>query len=195
MVRQPGFFDVEERLRELPAKGDDLERIAVLVDFAMFRAELERAVPRSDGAKGGRPAFDNVLMFKILLLQAMHGLSDERCEYLIKDRLSFMRFLGLGLAAPVPDANTIWAFHEAFKLAGAVERLFAQFDTTLRAAGYLAMGGQIVDATIVAAPKQRNTEAERAAIKAGQIPEGWAEKPAKLRQKDRDARWTVKFSK
>jgi hypothetical protein len=57
------------------------------------------------------------------------------------------------------------------------------------------MGGQIVDATIVAAPKQRNTEAERAAIKAGQVPEGWAEKPAKLRQKDRDARWTVKFSK
>ena len=195
MVRQPGFFDVEERLRELSAKGDDLERIAALVDFTMFRAELEQAVPRADGTKGGRPAFDHVLMFKILLLQAMHGLSDERCEYLIKDRLSFMRFLGLGLADPVPDANTIWAFREALKRAGAVERLFAQFDATLRAAGYLAMGGQIVDATIVAAPKQRNTEAERAAIKAGQIPEGWAEKPAKLRQKDRDARWTVKFSK
>jgi IS5 family transposase len=195
MVRQPGFFDVEERLRELSAKGDDLERIAALVDFGMFRAELERAVPRADGTKGGRPAFDHVLMFKILLLQAMHGLSDERCEYLIKDRLSFMRFLGLGLADPVPDANTIWAFREALKRAGAVERLFAQFDATLRAAGYLAMGGQNVDATIVAAPKQRNTEAERAAIKAGQIPEGWAEKPAKLRQKDRDARWTVKFSK
>jgi IS5 family transposase len=195
MGRQSGFFDVEERLRELSARGDDLERIAVLVDFVMFRAELERAVPRADGTKGGRPAFDHVLMFKILLLQAMHGLSDERCEYLIKDRLSFMRFLGLGLADPVPDANTIWAFREALKRAGVVERLFAQFDATLRAAGYLAMGGQIVDATIVAAPKQRNTEAERAAIKAGQIPEGWAEKPAKLRQKDRDARWTVKFSK
>ena len=140
--------------------------IAALVDFAMFRAELERAVPRADGAKGGRPVFDHVLMFEILLLQAMHGLSDERCEYLIKDRLSFMRFLGLGLADPVPDANTIWAFREALKRAGAVERLFAQFDATLRAAGYLAMGGQIVDATIVAAPKQRNTEAERAALKA-----------------------------
>jgi IS5 family transposase len=195
MGRQSGFFDVEERLRELSAKGDDLERIAVLVDFARFRTGLERAVPRADGTKGGRPAFDHVLMFKILLLQAMHRLSDERCEYLIKDRLSFMRFLGLGLADPVPDANTIWAFREALKRAGAVEQLFAQFDATLRAAGYLAMGGQIVDATIVAAPKQRNTEAERAAIKAGQIPEGWAEKPAKLRQKDRDARWTVKFSK
>jgi transposase len=68
------------------------------VDFAIFHAELERAVPRADGTKGGRPAFDHVLMFKILLLAAMHGLSDERCEYLIKDRLSFMRFLGLGLA-------------------------------------------------------------------------------------------------
>ena len=195
MVDQPGFFDLSARLRELSAKGDDLERIAALVDFAQFRPELERAVPRSDGSKGGRPAFDHVLMFKILLLQAMHGLSDERCEYLIKDRLSFMRFLGLGLADAVPDANTIWSFREALKRAGAVEALFARFDATLRASGFLAMGGQIVDATIVAAPKQRNTEAERAAIKAGEIPEGWAEKPAKLRQKDRDGRWTVKFSK
>lgn len=195
MVGQPGFFDMSDRLRELSAKGDDLERIAALVDFQQFRRELEQAVPRSDGSKGGRPAFDHVLMFKILLLQAMHGLSDERCEYLIKDRLSFMRFLGLGLADPVPDANTIWTFREALKRVGAVGRLFAQFDATLRAAGYLAMGGQIVEATIVAAPKQRNTEAERAAIKSGLIPQGWTDKPAKLRQKDRDARWTVKFSK
>lgn len=195
MVRQSGFFDVDGRLRELSAKGDDLERIAALVDFEMFRSELERAVPRSDGSKGGRPAFDRVLMFKVLLLQAMHALSDERCEYLIRDRLSFMRFLGLSLADPVPDANTIWTFREALKRAGAVETLFRRFDVALKAAGYLAMGGQIVDATIVAAPKQRNTEAERAAIKAGEVPKGWAEKPAKLRQKDRDARWTVKFSK
>jgi transposase, IS5 family len=195
MGRQPGFFDVDERLRELSAKGDDLERISGLVDFEMFRAELERAVPRSDGSKGGRPAFDHVLMFKVLLLQAMHTLSDERCEYLIRDRLSFMRFLGLGLTDPVPDANTIWTFREALKRADVVDALFQRFAGALRTTGYLAMSGQIVDATIVAAPKQRNTVAERAAIKAGRIPEGWAEKPAKLRQKDRDARWTVKFSK
>jgi transposase len=142
------------------------------VDFEGFRAELKQAVPRSDGTKGGRPAFDHVLMFKVLLLQAMHALSDERCEYLIKDRLSFMRFLGLGLADPVPDANTIWSCREALKRAGAVDAPFARFDTTLRQAGYLAMGGQIVDASIVAAPKQRNTEAEKAAIKAGHIPGG-----------------------
>jgi IS5 family transposase len=193
--RQRGFFDVEDRLRELSAKGDDLERIASLVDFEGFRPELERAVPRSDGSKGGRAAFGHVLMFKLLLLQAMHAPSDERCEYLIKDRLPFMRFLGLGLADAVPGANTIWTFREALKRAGAVEALFARFDATLRGAGYLAMGGRIVDASIVAAPKQRNTEAEKAAIKAGRIPEGWAERPAKLRQKDRDARWTVKFGK
>jgi IS5 family transposase len=115
MGRQPGFFDVAGRLAELSAKGDDLERIAGLADFEIFRPELERAVPRSDRSKGGRPAFDHVLMFKVLLLRAMHTLSDERCEYLIRDRLSFMRFLGLGLADPVPDANTIWTFREALK--------------------------------------------------------------------------------
>ena len=195
MTSQLGFFDVDSRLRELSAKGDDLERLSALVDFEVFRLDLVRAVPRSDGTKGGRPAFDPVLMFKILLLQAMHGLSDERTEYLIKDRLSFMRFLGLGLSDAVPDANTIWTFREALKRANAVDALFHRFDVTLKGTGYLAMGGQIIDATIVAAPKQRNTEAERAAIKQGEIPAGWVKKPAKLRQKDRDARWTVKFSK
>jgi IS5 family transposase len=93
----PAFFDIDERLAALSAKGDDLERINGIVDFELFRPQLEAAVPRADRAKGGRPAFDHVLMFKSLILQAMHSLSDERCEYLIKDRLSFMRFLGLGI--------------------------------------------------------------------------------------------------
>ena len=200
MRRQPGFFDVEGRLRELSAKGDHLERMAGLVDFEVFRPELERAVPRSDGSKGGRPAFDHVLMFKVLLLQAMHALSDERVEYLIKDRLSFMRFLGLGLSDPVPDANTIWTFREALTRARinaqpAIEVLFRAYEAALTKAGFLAMGGQIVDASIIAAPKQRNTDGEKAEIKAGRIPEAWKDKPAKLAQKDRDARWTVKWSK
>src|SRR3954468_9611661 len=113
MRGQTGFFDVDERLKELSSKGDALERLNAIVDFELFRPDLARAVPRSDGSKGGRPAFDPVFMFKVLVLQASHSLSDERTEFLIKDRLSFMRFLGLGLADPVPDANTIWTFREA----------------------------------------------------------------------------------
>jgi transposase, IS5 family len=193
--RSPGFFDLDDRLAELSAKGDSLERVQALVDFEMFREALEAAVPRADRSKGGRPAFDHVLMFKVLVLQAMHALSDERTEFLIKDRLSFMRFLGLGLADTVPDANTIWTFREALKKAGAIDGLFRRFDEALRSEGFLAMSGQIVDATIVATPKQRNTIEEKKAIKDGQIPACWKDKPAKLAQKDRDARWTVKYSK
>jgi IS5 family transposase len=200
MRGQAGFFDVDERLKELSAKGDDLERLNRIVDFETFRPDLARAVPRSDGSKGGRPPFDHVFMWKILILQASHSLSDERTEFLIKDRLSFMRFLGLGLADPVPDANTIWTFREALTRARidgkpAIEVLFRAYDTALMKAGFLAMGGQIIDASIVAAPKQRNTDGEKAEIKAGRIPDAWKDKPAKLAQKDRDARWTVKWSK
>lgn len=200
MRGQGGFFEVEERLKELSAKGDDLARLNAIVDFEVFRPDLVRAVPRSDGSKGGRPAFDHVLMFKVLILQASHSLSDERTEFLIKDRLSFMRFLALGLSDTVPDANTIWTFREALTGAKlddkpAIEVLFRAYETTLTRAGFLAMGGQIIDASIVAAPKQRNTDGEKAEIKAGCIPEAWKAKPAKLRQKDRDARWTMKWSK
>ena len=145
---------------------------------------LEAAVPRADRSKGGRPAFDHVLMFKVLILQAMHALSDERTEFLIKDRLSFMRFLGLGLADAVPDANTIWTFREALKKADAIDGLFRRFDEALRSEGFLAMSGQIVDATIVATPKQRNTLEEKKAIKDGRIPADWKDKPAKLAQKE-----------
>ncbi|HEX9070541.1 MAG TPA: transposase, partial [Pseudolabrys sp.] len=200
MRGQAGFFDVDERLKQLSAKGDNLERLSAVVDFELFRADLERAVPRSDGSKGGRPAFDHVLMFKTLILQSTHNLSDERTEYLIRDRLSFMRFLRLGLGDTVPDANTIWTFREALTQARiadkpAIEVLFERFNATLAAAGFLAMSGQIIDASIVAAPKQRNSDGEKHDIKEGRIPAQWANNPAKLRQKDRDARWTVKYTK
>src|SRR3954468_24237210 len=71
MRGQAGFFDVDECLKELSAKGDHLERLNALVDFELFRPDLARAVPRSDGTKGGRPPFDHVFMFKVLILQAV----------------------------------------------------------------------------------------------------------------------------
>ncbi len=195
MRGQPGFFDVDHRLKRLSDLGDQLEAFASAVDFEAFRADLVAALAYSDGAQGGRPPFDPVLMFKILVIQAANNLSDERTEFLINDRLSFMRFLGLSLSDRVPDARTIWLYREKLTKAGAVKTLFDRFDAVLRAKGYIAMSGQIVDPSLIAAPKQRNTDQEKTAIRQGRIPDNWKNKPAKLRQKDRDARWTVKFSK
>jgi IS5 family transposase len=117
-------------------------------------------------------------------------------EYLIRDRLSWLRFLGFDLGAATPDANTIRLFREKLTEAGALDTLFADFDRQLKERGYLAMGGQIVDATLVAAPKQRSTQAEKDAIKEGKTAgEIWPDDPAKAAQKDTDARWTLKFAK
>src|SRR5215213_5061146 len=119
------------------------------------------------------------MMFKALVIQAANNLSDEPADYLINDRLSFMRFLGLSHGDRVPDARTIWLFRERLTRATldgkpAIEALFARFDATLRAAGYIAMSDQIVDATLVAAPRQRNTDEEKTEIKEGRIPAGGA---------------------
>lgn len=195
MRGQPGFFDIDERLKRLSDLGDQLEAFSGAVDFEIFRADLVTALAYSDGSQGGRPPFDPVMMFKVLVIQAANSLSDERAEFLISDRLSFMRFLGLGLYDRVPDARTIWLFREKLTKAGAIQPLFDRFDTALRASGYIAMGGQIVDASLIPAPKQRNTEDEKNELKEGRIPDDWKARPAKLRHKDRDACWTVKFSK
>ena len=189
---QPGLFDLDERYAALSRRGDPLERLAAVVDFEIFRADLEAALDRSDRSRGGRPPMDAVMMFQVLVLQALYGLADEQTEFQIRDRLSFMRFLGLDLHGRVPDARTIWLFRELLTRAKAIDALFARFDAHLRASGYLAMGGQMIDASIVEAPRQRNTEAEKEALKAGRIPEDWTAHPAKLRQKDRDGRWTLK---
>lgn len=190
MAGQPGFFDGDERLKALSAAGDPLERLAKVVDFEVFRGELEAALSRSDRAKGGRPSYDPVLMFKILVLQTLYTLSDDQTEYQLKDRLSFMRFVGLALHDPVPDAKTIWLYREQLGRVGAVERLFARFDEILRVKGWLAMGGQIVDATVIEARRPRLTKVEKDTIKGGGIPAEW--KPARRAQIDRDGRWTLK---
>jgi len=195
MVGQAGFWDIDERYARLSKAGDPLEKLDAVVVWEVFRKPLAKALKRSDGSKGGRPAYDAILMFKILVLQALYNLSDDQAEFVINDRLSFMRFLGLSVGDDVPDAKTIWLFRERLTQARAIDNLFACFDKHLAKSGYLAMGGQIVDATIVTAPKQRNTDGEKLEIKAGRVPRDWKDKPAKLAQKDRDARWTVKYSK
>jgi IS5 family transposase len=140
---------------------------------------------------GRRPA-DAIVMFRMLVLQALHNLSDEQAEYQVRDRLSFTRFLRLGIEDGIPDATTLWLFREKLAKASLVEKLFERFDQHLAAQGYMARGGQMVDATIVPVPKQRNSRDENEIVKAGETPAEWERKLAKLRQKDRDARWTKK---
>ncbi len=192
MTSQPGFFDLDERYAALSKAGDPLEGLAASVDFEIFRKALVKALKYSNRRRGGRPPYDPVLMFKILVLQALYSLSDDQAEFLCRDRLSFMRFLGLSLGGTVPDAKTIWLFRERLKEKGAIEKLFARFDRHLEDQGLLALGGQIMDASIIEAPRQRNTDDEKEAIRKGETPESWQDKPAKKAQKDVDARWTLK---
>src|SRR6516164_436549 len=87
MRGQPGFFDIADRLKRLSDLGDQLEAFRSAVDFELFRPELNAALSYTDRTEGGRPPFDPVLMFKILVIQATNNLSDERAEFLINDRL------------------------------------------------------------------------------------------------------------
>src|SRR4051795_4466105 len=195
---QLGFFDAEKRLAALSAKGDPLEAIDRLVPWNSFRADIEAVVLTPDAMKkstAGRKPSDAILMFRMLVLQALHNLSDEQAEYQVRDRLSFTRFLRLGIEDSIPDATTLWLFREKLAKASLIEKLFERFDQHLAAQGYMARGGQMVDATIVPVPKQRNSGDENETVKAGQTPADWEKKPAKLRQKDRDARWTKKHGK
>ncbi|MBL0942474.1 MAG: transposase [Alphaproteobacteria bacterium] len=148
---QPGFFDMERRLGSLSTFGAPLEKLKKVVDFDAFRLEIEEGLGFSEVFKGGRPPYDSILIFKILVLQTLYNLSDDQPEYQIKDRLSFMRFLGLSLCQKVPDAKTLWLYRERLTQKGLIGNLFSRFDRALKDRGYLAMSHQIVDGTPVQA--------------------------------------------
>ena len=190
---QPGFFDWQNRFEKLDKTGDPLLKLTTAINWEIFRAELEALRDKQRKSNAGAKPYDTVMMFKILIIQSLYNLSDEAVEYQILDRMSFMRFLGLHAGDPVPDAKTIWLFREQLRQAGRIEKLFKQFEDFLADNGYAAKRGQIIDASIVAAPRQRNSREENSLIKEGNTPEGWQE--AKQRQKDVDARWTKKNGK
>ena len=133
-------------------------------------------------------------MFKVLIVQTQHNLSDAKMEFMIRDRLSWMRFFGFDLGGAMPDENTIRHFRNRMTETGTLKRVMKAFDWQLHKKGYIAMSGQILDATLVPAPKQRNNDGEKDAIKAGKTAEEiWPDEPNKAAQKDTDARWTLKI--
>ncbi len=191
---QPGLFGLSEHLERLSEDGDPLEVLEATVDFEYFRGWLVEGLGYGDGSKGGRPPFDPVSMFKALILQAQHNLSDKRMEFMIRDRLSWLRFLNFELGRPTPDETTIRHFRNRLTETGTLRRVMKAFDWQLKKEDNIPISGQIVDASLVSAPKQRNTEKERAAVKEGQsADEIWPDEPSKAVQKDVDARWTLKI--
>lgn len=190
---QRSFFDVEDRLQSVSKMGDPLERLATVIPWESFRPLLMKVHEKERKSNAGRKPIDLVLMFKVLIVQTLYNLADEQVEYQIKDRLSFARFLGLGIEDSVPDATTIWNFRERLKELELMEILFDRFSDHLAAEGYQAKQGQIVDASIVPVPIQRNSREENRRVKNGEVPQDWSE--AKREQKDVQARWTKKNAK
>ena len=191
---QIGIWDESLRLEKLSKLGDSLEKLNRAIDWELFRPKLTKVFKKQAKGAGGRPPYDYVMLFKALVLQRIYNLSDDQTEYQINDRMSFMRFLGLGLGDRVPDAKTIWLYRDTLTKANVIRELFDLFNAQLEAAGLITHTGTIVDATFVEAPRQHNHHNENEDIKKGNVPDAW-KKPEnihKLRRKDMDARWTRK---
>ena len=193
-MKQKGFFDENDRQKELSELGDPLEKLNKYIQWENFRGILKRTFEKEAKGPGGRPPYDYVMMFKILILQKMYNMADDKTEYQIKDRLSFQRFLGLQLCDTVPDAKTIWHFREELNNAKILDTVFYRFVEQLKQKGIITYSGSIVDATFVDVPKQRNTKDENNEIKEGKTPKECEKKKNrnKKAQKDVNARWITK---
>jgi IS5 family transposase len=179
-------------VHKVDAIGDPLQKIEAVVDFSALAQAVERIAPRPEQPKGGRPPYPTDVMVRVLVVKRLHGLSDEQTEFQLLDRRSFRRFCGLEYSRNIPDRTTIWNFENRIGVDG-VTALFTELDRQIRSKGLEARAGQIVDATLVPAPKQHFTREEKEILDQDAMPADW--KPAKRRQKDLDASWTKKHGK
>jgi IS5 family transposase len=186
----PGLFDEQFLLQKLDQMGDPLARLDGIVDWQAFLPAIEKALGREHAVSAGRKPYPTLFMFKILIFQSLYNLSDEDTERELLKNLLARRFVGLSGRQFAPDFTTIWRFREALTRAGVIDALHEAFHKQLDDMGLRASKGQIVDASIVPAPKQLGSREENEAVRAGEAPLDWSE--AKRRQKDVDARWTKK---
>ena len=141
-MHQPGLFDVQLRYDKIEAYNHALAKMNRVIDFEHFRSTLNELRNQERKSNAGRPPFDLVLMFKILILQSLYNLSDAQTEFQIADRISFMRFLNLNLNDRIPDEKTIWEFRDRLTKANLAEPLFSKFNHILDQEGFTAKQGQ-----------------------------------------------------
>ena len=181
----------------MDAKKDPLVEIDAVVPWEEFCPALERVWRKPDAdrkSRAGHKPMDAVLMFKTLVLSALYNLSDDQIEYQVRDRLSFMRLLGLGDL--VPDARSVWLYRDAPGARRASWRNCSGCLTVTWPGRAILRGvGRSSTPPSGRCRCHHNTRDENAAIKKREVPEDWADKPAKRCQKDLDARWTKKHGK
>jgi IS5 family transposase len=190
-----GLFEDQFRQEKITNMKDPLEQLNHFIRWEDFRPVIDKAFAVTDPSLGGRPPFDRVMLFKVLVLQRMYNLSDDNTEYQILDRHSFCKFLGIDSYAQVPDSKTIWHYREQLKKHEIIHEIFSLFTEKLQNASLMLKDGAIIDASIVQVPRQRNTREENKQVRDGEIPEEWKDKPNKLEQKDLDADWVKKNGK
>jgi len=190
-----GLFEDQFRQEKISNLKDPLEQLNRFIRWEDFRPVIDKAFAVTDPALGGRPPFDRVMMFKVLILQRMYNLSDDNTEYQILDRHSFCKFLGIDSYVQVPDAKTIWHYREQLKKHEIIHDIFSLFNEKLQNAALMLKDGAIIDASIVQVPRQRNTREENEQVREGIIPDEWKGNQNKLEQKDIDADWTKKNGK
>ena len=192
-----GLFDLENHEKRIKSYQTPLSKLNKLIEWEIFRKIIEDALHIDSKGAGGRPSYDKVMMFKILILQKYYNLGDRQTEFQINDRTSFKQFLDLKLGDKVPDEKTIWHFKEQLSNKNLSQELFNLFTNQLLNQGIIAKEGSMVDASFIDVPKQRNSKDENADIKKGAVPLDFAKKDkngkrSKLSQKDCDAKWTKK---
>jgi IS5 family transposase len=191
----PGMFDAEALQERIAAIDHPLLRINAMVAWEKFRPVLEEVFTKEKKGPGGRPPYDRVVMFKVLVLKHLYNIPDQQMEQRLLGDLFFRNFLGLTFSDPTPDEKTIWLFQNTLSDAGIILDLFDAFDAQLAAHNLTAKSGVIVDATIVPVPVQHISKKDRDTLDRGETPAEWIAKPAIARQRDTEAAWTKKHKR
>ena len=162
---QPSF--AETLLSEKLGQNERLERIGKVVDWG----RLCRLVAEVHSAGEGRPSYPPLMMVKVLLLEQWYNLSDPEMEEALKVRISFRRFVGLGLQDDTPDHSTISRFRSGLAELGVSERLFKELEKQLQRRGLILKKGTLMDATLVEAQVRRPSISEGRGVKSAKDPD------------------------